>query len=809
MATTKIPAEFLSTNAIQGTLIADNAITTVHIAQNAITSVQIPNNSIGTVQIALNTVTGVHIAQNSVTTVQLATNSVNTLNIADDQVTADKLAAAAVVTASIVDLNVTEAKIAANSITATKIPDGSITATQLGANSVTLAKMASLARGSILLGNSAADVSALAIGSNGYVLKSDGTDAAWAAEQSIAANSVTSGMIASNSILTRHIDDDQVTGDQLADTITVVTSVVTPLVDAAVVDGENFKVNGGQGSDGQVLTSTGSGVAWEAAGGGVDGISSSADATAITIGSDENVTFSGNISSVANLYVADDIGHAGDSNTYISFEADARTDYVGGTRLVDLAPGSIVLNEGSGDVDFRVESNGNANMLFVDGGNDFVGIGTASPLRPLQVGTHGTGNGEIAIGSATNGVGSILFGDGASGSDIYRGYIQYNHTDDALLLATAAGERMRITSAGNVGINTTTPGNLLEVSHSAGSHTPVLRLTGASTSGYAAGLEWWSGYGPKQTAAMYSTASGSQGGEWWLQTRDQTSNTLITRMSINNAGDVTLGGGSAAYNVFTVGRTGTGGQGAAHLKLKTPGASYMDWWDAGDGNTIRLYTYSVNLRMKDMPNGDDCIQFEAAGNIDIDGSYLTGGFDYAEYFESTDGTAIPVGTSVVLVNEKVKAATSGEQPLGVVRPGKDGTSVVGGAAPLKWDGKYLKDDYDAFLYDTVDYWTWKDVGDTNETGDEDQQCWSDRVPAGWVVPADKKVTPTQRKRLNPDFVENLDADGNQIYENREERDEWNCIGLLGQVPITKGQVINSNWTKLKDRSATVELWFIK
>ena len=290
MATTKIPAEFLSINAIAGTLIADNAITTVHIAQNAITSVQIPNNSIGTVQIALNTVTSTHIAQNQITTIQLANNSVQTLNIADDQVTADKLAAAAVVTASIVDLNVTEAKIAANAITASKIPDGSITATQLGANSVTLAKMASLARGSILLGNSAADVSALAIGSNGYVLKSDGTDAAWAVDATVAAltteqvqditgamfssntetgiaatyqdgdgtvdlvigaNVIVAGMIAQNSILTRHIDDDQVTGDQLADALTVVTSV-NPLVDAAIVDGENFKVNGGQGSDGQV-----------------------------------------------------------------------------------------------------------------------------------------------------------------------------------------------------------------------------------------------------------------------------------------------------------------------------------------------------------------------------------------------------------------------------------------------------------------------------------------------------------------------------------------------------------------------------
>lgn len=34
------------------------------------------------------------------------------------------------------------------------------------------------------------------------------------------------------------------------------------------MDADNFKVNGAQGSDGQVLTSTGSGVAWEAAGGG-------------------------------------------------------------------------------------------------------------------------------------------------------------------------------------------------------------------------------------------------------------------------------------------------------------------------------------------------------------------------------------------------------------------------------------------------------------------------------------------------------------------------------------------------------------
>jgi hypothetical protein len=41
--------------------------------------------------------------------------------------------------------------------------------------------MASLTRGSVLIGNSSADVTALAIGSNDYILTSDGTDLAWEA----------------------------------------------------------------------------------------------------------------------------------------------------------------------------------------------------------------------------------------------------------------------------------------------------------------------------------------------------------------------------------------------------------------------------------------------------------------------------------------------------------------------------------------------------------------------------------------------------------------------------------------------------
>ena len=55
------------------------------------------------------------------------------------------------------------------------------------------------------------------------------------------------------------------------------------------------------------------------------------------------------------------------------------------TPSLQITPTEIVLNESSNDLDFRVESNGDANMFFVNGGNDRVGIGSASPESVLHV----------------------------------------------------------------------------------------------------------------------------------------------------------------------------------------------------------------------------------------------------------------------------------------------------------------------------------------------------------------------------------------------------------------------------------------
>jgi len=53
-------------------------------------------------------------------------------------------------------------------------------------------------------------------------------------------------------------------------------------------------------------------------------------------------------------------------------------------QLLDVRGGAI-FNEASGDYDFRIESNGDANIFFVDGGNDKIGIGTNTPAAKLTV----------------------------------------------------------------------------------------------------------------------------------------------------------------------------------------------------------------------------------------------------------------------------------------------------------------------------------------------------------------------------------------------------------------------------------------
>ena len=72
---------------------------------------------------------------------------------------------------------------------------------------------------------------------------------------------------------------------------------------------------------------------------------------------------------------------------------------VSGSDIVFNTDGSAVFNEQSGNVDFRVESNGDTHALFVDGSADDVGIGTSVPTEKLTVKGNVSGSGKLFFNS--------------------------------------------------------------------------------------------------------------------------------------------------------------------------------------------------------------------------------------------------------------------------------------------------------------------------------------------------------------------------------------------------------------------------
>jgi hypothetical protein len=99
--------------------------------------------------------------------------------------------------------------------------------------------------------------------------------------------------------------------------------------------------------------------------------------------------------------------------------------------VLELRNTEVTVNQLSADQDFRVESNGNANMLFVDAGNDAVIVGTSSHNgkfnSPMQVGSNGglknfafSGTAavdtSISINADANGMGMLMIATRNTGS---------------------------------------------------------------------------------------------------------------------------------------------------------------------------------------------------------------------------------------------------------------------------------------------------------------------------------------------------------------------------------------------------------
>ena len=100
--------------------------------------------------------------------------------------------------------------------------------------------------------------------------------------------------------------------------------------------------------------------------------------------------------SASNISVAQFIRHDDDPDTYLLYNPDDIRFVSGGVDTVKILPNEVSVNDGSAAINFRVESDTNTSMLFVDGVNDRVGIGNNTPTEALEVSGSVSATGLIA-----------------------------------------------------------------------------------------------------------------------------------------------------------------------------------------------------------------------------------------------------------------------------------------------------------------------------------------------------------------------------------------------------------------------------
>ncbi len=254
------------------------------------------------------------------------------------------------------------------------------------------------------------------------------------------------------------------------------------------------------------------------------------------------------------------------------------------------------------------------------------------------------------------------------------------------------------------------------------------------------------------------------GTNWWMSENTNGSfaihqNAVGDRLTINDNGNVGIGI-TNPESPLHIKAKGMGWSGQVALE----GCNGIGEWqilvDDGQSGNLRLRSSKTSIEaLRLYQNGTVWAQSRAGGSA-----------DYAEYFESKTKKVIPDGTTVVMDQGKVRASKEGETPIGIIST----SPVLLGNSPIEWPEKYLKDEFGRVLMEK---------------------------PAGRKKGDKKEVAETPK--LNPKY------NVKKKYIPREDRPEWNCVGLLGQLPMRKGQPVAPSWVKIKDISKNVELWLVK
>lgn len=150
----------------------------------------------------------------------------------------------------------------------------------------------------------------------------------------------------------------------------------------------------------------------------------------------------------------------------------------------------------------------------------------------------------------------------------------------------------------------------------------------------------------------------------------------------------------------------------------------------------------------------------------------TTGADYAEFFEWQDlnsNNEDRRGYFVTINEDKIKIAEPNDYILGIV----SGQPSVVGNGDEDWMGRYVFDEFGAFIYEDFEYEVEIPEKVQEEVVDEE---------TGEITVVTKTIMKTV-KRTGKKYKENPDYDPTLPYIQREDRPEWDYVGLLGVLSV--------------------------
>ena len=354
----------------------------------------------------------------------------------------------------------------------------------------------------------------------------------------------------------------------------------------------------------------------------VNGTTTTVNSTTVTV-DDKNIEL-GSVASPTNT-TADGGGITLKGSTDKEFKWTNASNAWNSSEHLGVADGKYVFTDkvrARDSAGLFLEDDGGNGIFIKDGGN--VGIGTTNPDVKLHI--KGGGLNNTAIFESTDGTSSILFKDPF-------GTAEFGNRGDNAVIMPAGVEKMRITSAGNVGIGTTNPSAALDIRRpNAATNTPAIMMGKDPRNSHGNMIIQGQTVGVHHDESGLSTVPAGASrvifgnGDWRVDRSANTAvgvaRTWVTRLKILDNGNVGIGTGSPEEPLDVRGTIKTKNDsdssevklvssgGMPYINIQRGSSALGDWKIKAKGNgSQQVLTTSLGT--------SDLITVQADGNVGI------------------------------------------------------------------------------------------------------------------------------------------------------------------------------------------------